>query len=89
MTKKIVFFSLINLVLFLSSCSFNQTQIDKVHGQSLEIAKKNQTLNFQYSETDEIPLVTSKEISSGYNALIQNKTITNSSSGKLDSNFSQ
>ena len=87
MKNKIIFLSFLNLAIALSSCSYNQTQFDKIHRQALEIAKKNQTIDIQYPENEEVPLVTSKEISPGYNALIQNKTITNSSTGKLDSNF--
>ncbi len=85
--KKILFNSMI-LALILSSCSYNQTQVDKEHGKSFETAKRNQTLNIKYNEGDETPLATSKEMAPGYNALIQNKTIQNSSAGKLDNNFS-
>ena len=80
-----ILFSLLTLTLV--SCAYNQTQIENKLGQSLNVAKKNQTVNVEYHEGKEIPLVTSKEISSGYNGLIQNKTISNSSAGKLDSNF--
>lgn len=85
MLKKVIYFSLSLFVFF--SCSYNQSPLDKKHGLSLETAKKNQTLNIQYNEVDNAPSVTSKEISPAFNSLIQNKTITNSSSGKLDNNL--